>query len=116
MINSVQESLVAQMDMEAIYELVGEKMREIFNAQVIDVVTYDKTANLIEDRYSYEKGDRTLIAPREPNGFRKYVIETKRLLWHNQNVEQVAQKFNNAVVIGEMPKSFVYAPMVQEVK
>src|SRR5664280_2444437 len=34
-INSVQESLVAKMDMEAIYYLVGEKIREVFNAQVI---------------------------------------------------------------------------------
>ena len=29
-INSVQESLVAQMDMKSIYELVGEKIRNIF--------------------------------------------------------------------------------------
>src|SRR5205085_39397 len=48
-INSVQESLVAQIDMKAIYELVGEKMREIFNPQVIDIVTYDSVGNFIED-------------------------------------------------------------------
>ena len=29
------------MDMQGIYELVGEKIREIFDAQVIDIVTYD---------------------------------------------------------------------------
>ena len=38
-INSVQEGLVREMDMQGIYELVGEKIREIFNAQVIDIVT-----------------------------------------------------------------------------
>ncbi len=111
-INSVQESLVAQMNMQAIYDLVGEKMREIFNAQVIDIVTYDKSANLIEDRYSYEKGDRTLIPPRKPSGFRKHVIETKQLLWHNENVEQVMREFSNDIVIGDMPKSQVYVPMI----
>src|SRR6266496_2451322 len=111
-INSVQESLVAQMNMQAIYDLVGEKMREIFNAQVIDIVTYDKSANLIEDRYSYEKGDRTLIPPRKPSGFRKHVIETKQLLWHNENVEQVMRAFSNDIVIGDMPKSQVYVPMI----
>ena len=42
-INSVQEGLAAEMDMQAIYELVGEKIREIFNAQVVDIVIYDPT-------------------------------------------------------------------------
>src|SRR5260370_17887640 len=35
-INSVQEGLVAQLDIESIYDLVGEKIRNIFNAQIID--------------------------------------------------------------------------------
>ena len=111
-INSVQESLVAQMDMQGIYDLVGEKMREIFNAQVIDIVTYDKRLNQIEDRYSYEKGDRTLVGPREPAGFRKHVILTKQLLLHNENVEQATKDFNNKIIIGEMPKSQIYIPMM----
>ena len=65
-INSVQEGLAKELDIQGIYELVGEKIREIFNAQVIDIVTYDKKTNLIEDRYAYEKGDRTLVGPWEP--------------------------------------------------
>ncbi len=62
-INSVQEGLVAKMDIQGIYELVGEKFREIFDAQVIDIVTYDSHLNQIEDRYAYEKGDRTMLGP-----------------------------------------------------
>ena len=111
-INSVQESLVAQMDIKSIYELVGEKIREIFNAQVIDIVTYDSSKNLIEDQYAYEKGDRTILGPRAPKGFRKHVIETGELLLHNDNVEQAVQEFENEILIGEMPKSQVYVPMI----
>ena len=111
-INSVQESLVAQIDMNSIYELVGEKMREIFNPQVIDIVTYDAKTNFIEDRYSYEKGDRTLLPPRKPNGFRKHVIETGEVLLHNENVEQAMRDFDNQILIGEMPKSQIYVPMI----
>ena len=111
-INSVQESLVAKMDMHGIYELVGEKIREIFNAQVIDIVIYDKKANLIEDRYSFEKGDRTLVGPREPKGFRKHVIKTRQLLLHNENVEKAMQDFDNAILIGETPRSQIYVPMM----
>ncbi len=111
-INSVQESLVAQMDMQGIYELVGEKIRQIFDAQVIDIVMYDRSANLIEDRYSYEKGDRTILGPREPKGFRKHVIQTKQILLHNENVEQAMQEFDNIILIGDMPKSQIYVPMM----
>jgi GAF domain-containing protein len=111
-INSVQESLVAKMDMQGIYELVGETIREIFDAQVIDIVTYDPKANLIEDRYAYEKGDRTLLGPREVKGFRKHVIETKQLLLHNENVERAMREFGNEILIGEVPKSQVYVPMI----
>jgi GAF domain-containing protein len=111
-INSVQESLVAEMDMNGIYELVGEKMREIFNPQVIDIVTYDSRANLIEDKYSFEKGDRTLVGPRKPKGFRKHVIETGHILLHNNNVERAVREFGNEILIGETPKSQIYVPMI----
>jgi signal transduction histidine kinase/CheY-like chemotaxis protein len=111
-INSVQEGLVAQMDMQGIYDLVGEKIREIFNAQVIDIVTYTRVANLIEDRYSFEKGDRTLLGPRQPSGFRKHVIATRQPLVINQNMEQAGREYDNKVVIGEASKSCVFVPMI----
>ena len=111
-INSVQESLVAKMDIQGIYELVGEKIREIFDAQVIDIVTYDKENNLMEDRYGYEKGDRSTLGPREPNGFRKHVIETRQMLMHNDNVVQRMKEFDNEVLIGDIPKSQMYVPMI----
>ena len=111
-INSVQESLVARIDIQGIYELVGEKIREIFDAQVIDIVTYDKTVNLIEDRYAYEKGDRTTLGPREPKGFRKHVIQSRQMLMHNENVEQKMKEFDNEVLIGDIPKSQMYVPMI----
>jgi GAF domain-containing protein/CheY-like chemotaxis protein len=111
-INSVQEGLVAQMDMQGIYDLVGEKMRTIFNAQVIDIVTYDREANLIEDRYSYEKGDTTRLGPRQPKGFRKHVIENRQPLVLNQNMVQAQHDYDNQVVIGEPTKSCVFVPMI----
>ncbi|MBL0026304.1 MAG: GAF domain-containing protein [Saprospiraceae bacterium] len=111
-INSVQEGLVAQMDIQSIYDLVGEKIREIFDAQVVDIVTYDAGTNLIEDRYAYEKGDRTMLGPREINGFRKYVATSKQMLVHNENIDQAMLEFGNKVLIGEVPKSHIYVPMI----
>ncbi|HEY3385353.1 MAG TPA: triple tyrosine motif-containing protein, partial [Saprospiraceae bacterium] len=50
-INIVQEGLAAQMDMEGIYDLVGEKIREIFKAQVVDIAIYNKETNRLQDKY-----------------------------------------------------------------
>ena len=111
-INSVQEGLVAQMDMQSIYDLVGEKIRNIFQAQIVDIVTYDKNKNLIEDRYAFEKGDRTLLGPREPHGFRKYVIQTRQVFLINEDLDKVSREFDSYVLIGEQPKSAVFVPMI----
>jgi K+-sensing histidine kinase KdpD/CheY-like chemotaxis protein len=111
-INSVQEGLVREMDMHGIYEMVGEKIREIFNAQVIDIVTYDSKTKLLEDRYSYEKGDRTIFGPRPPKGFGKHVIETGQLLVVNKDMEAASQKYDSVVISGERPKSAVFVPML----
>jgi GAF domain-containing protein/CheY-like chemotaxis protein len=111
-INSVQEGLVAQMDMQAIYDLVGEKIRNIFNAQIIDIVTYDKKKNLIEDKYSFEKGDRSLVAPRKPTGFRKHVIESPHVFLINEKMNEVSREYDSYVTIGELPKSAVFVPMM----
>jgi len=111
-INSVQEGLVAQMDIQSIYDLVGEKIRNIFQAQIIDIVTYDKKKNLIEDRYAFEKGDRTLLGQREPLGFRKHVIDSHQVFLINENMDAMSKQYESYVTIGEQPKSAVFVPMI----
>lgn len=112
-INSVQEGLAKELEINGIYELVGEKIREIFNAQVIDIVTYDKKDNTVQDCYAYEKGDRTLVGKRPLQGFRKHVIESQKPLVINENRDEISKKYGgNPVVIGEKPKSLVFVPMI----
>ena len=36
-INGVQQGLAAELDMQAMYDLVGDKIQEIFDAQVVDI-------------------------------------------------------------------------------
>ncbi len=111
-INSVQVELAKELDAKGIYDLVGEKIREILKADVVDIVTYDKAKNLISDVYAYEMGDFTLLAAREPIGFRKYVIENPGVLLINEDKENASLKYNNKVLIGEGSKSLVFVPMI----
>ena len=40
-INSVQEGLALKPDMQAIYDLVGDKIQETFNVQSVNITIYD---------------------------------------------------------------------------
>jgi hypothetical protein len=71
LINSVQEALAGELEMQAIYDVVGDKLQEIFDAQVVDIGVYDEASGLIRFPYTIERGVRFPDAPMELIGFRK---------------------------------------------
>jgi PAS domain S-box-containing protein len=111
-INSVQEGLASKLNLQAICELIGEKVREVFNVQVVDIVAYDVAANLISMPYSYENGDRSIIAPCEPYGFRLNVINNRAPLLIDQNFAELAAQHNNPLLTGDWPKSALFVPLL----
>ncbi|HEX6271054.1 MAG TPA: GAF domain-containing protein [Anaerolineales bacterium] len=111
-INSVQEALATKLDLQAIYELIGDKVCEVFKVQVMDIVTYDPSLNLISMPYSYEKGDRSVITPREPYGFRLHVINSREPLLINENFAELASQHNNPILTGACPKSALFMPLL----
>ena len=115
-INSVQEELASKLDAQAIYELIGEKVREVFHVQVVDIVIHDPATNLISMPYSYEKDDRSVIAPREPYGFRLHVINSREPLLINEKFVELASQHDNPLLTGAWPKSALFVPMLVEEK
>ena len=111
-INMVQEALASKLDVQAIYELIGERVMDVFHVEVMDIVSYDPDTNAISMPYSYEKGDRTVITPCEPYGFRLQVIKTRQPLLVNQGFEDLASQYNNPVLTGEWPKSALFVPLL----
>src|SRR5260370_60459 len=61
-INSVQQALAAELNMQGIYDAVGDKIREIFNHADMSIRVYDPQTNLIHYPYAYEGGKRIAIA------------------------------------------------------
>ena len=68
LINSVQESIAGELDEQAIYDLVGEKLREIFDAQVLDIAVYDETAGIL--RFVVPDRARRSLPERDAAGHR----------------------------------------------
>ena len=62
--------------------------------------------------YSYENGDRSVITPQEPYGFRLKVMKSGEPLLINQNFKQLAIQNNNPLITGEWPKSALFVPLM----
>ena len=61
LINDVQRGLAMNLDMQAMYDLVGDRLQEIFDAQVVDIGIYDASTNLVNFAYTIEKGVRRFV-------------------------------------------------------
>jgi signal transduction histidine kinase/DNA-binding response OmpR family regulator/uncharacterized protein YigA (DUF484 family) len=113
-INDIQKQLSTNMDLTSICEYIGEKTRDVFNVEVVDIILYDERTYTIRMPYSYEKGDRSVISPQPPYGCRLEVIKTGNPLLINKGFKEKSAELNNPVLTGNCPKSALFVPMVVE--
>ena len=55
--NSVGQALATQLDLDALIDLVGERVRETFDADIAYVALHDEAAGVIEFPYNWELGE-----------------------------------------------------------
>src|SRR5512136_890236 len=60
-INSVQAALAAELNIQGIYNAIGDKIREIFHNKDVGIRIYDQQTNLIHFPYTVERGRRLTI-------------------------------------------------------
>ncbi|HEY6569531.1 MAG TPA: GAF domain-containing protein, partial [Candidatus Limnocylindrales bacterium] len=112
-VNEVQQGLAAQIEMQAMYDLVGDRLRDVFDAQVLDIGILDREAGLIHFPYTIERGVRFPDEPIPLMGIRKHVIETREPLLMNERVAERAVELGQPGVLqGEEPKSTMWAPLL----
>ena len=114
MINSVQDSIAGELDQQAIYDLVGEKLREVFDAQVVDIAVHDEAEGLLRFVYQIERGVHFPNVTFPVMGFRKHVMETREPLAIHENMDAALVTYGNpAAVAGEPSKgSAIFQPLV----
>jgi PAS domain S-box-containing protein len=112
LINSVQDALAGELELQAIYDAVGDRIREVFDAEVVDIAMYDEASGLIHFPYAIERGERSPDEPMALMGFRQHVIETRESLRLDERVADATKQYGNPVLSGEMPKSVLYVPLV----
>jgi PAS domain S-box-containing protein len=114
LINGVQAALAGELELQAIYDVVGDKIQEVFDAQVVDIGMYEPSSGLIYFPYTIERGVRFPDEPIPLIGFRKHVMETRESLLIAENLTEATERYGNPLLSGEMPKSVLYVPLVAE--
>jgi GAF domain-containing protein/CheY-like chemotaxis protein len=78
LINSIQQGLAARLDFQAIVDLVGDKLREVFGVEDLSIRWWDDEADTIVQLYSVEHGAHLPKGPPRPVGAAS--APTRRLL------------------------------------
>jgi len=115
LINSVQEGLSSKYEMQAIYDLVGDKLRATFNAQIVMISQYDSQTNKIFHHYAIERGQHLHIPGWHPiDASRSKVVRTKKSLMINQDeINALLDTKKMQVVPGtEVPKTWLGVPLL----
>ena len=116
-INSVQEGLVAQLDIQTIYNLVGNQVQETFNAQSVLIGIKNEETKIIILPYTYEKGEiihgfsfsygeppYSVIFEEFFHGPEPFLVD--------ENTKEWMDKYGIAPMDGtEVPKTMVFVPL-----
>ncbi|HEV8236181.1 MAG TPA: GAF domain-containing protein, partial [Gemmatimonadaceae bacterium] len=114
-INSVQAALAAELNMQGIYDAVGDKIREIFNQADVGIRIYDRQTALVHYPYIYERGQRIVVEshPLRQEGIASHVLRTRETLVINEDMDRVSAQYGSFTLPGTQDeKSAVFVPLV----
>ena len=115
LIHSVQEGLSCRLDMQGIYDLVGDKLRDTFNAQVVMISQYDPLTRKLFHHYAIERGRHLHIPDWQPlDSSRAEIVRTRKpFMIQAEEIFRVVSGGKMRVVPGtELPKSWLGVPML----
>src|SRR5256885_16016759 len=93
-INSIQQGMAEKLDFQAIVDLVGDKLRDVFHTGDIGIRWYDPKANLNHFLYQYEHGVRDYQPPRPPSAGSLKLLQTRQPVVANNPAEDAALGFS----------------------
>ena len=112
-INEVQRALAAETTAQRMYEILGEKVHDAFDAQVVDVAILDRAGEHLRFAYSVERGVVQTVGDIPVIGARRRVLETQAPLLISDHVaEQLVALGQPAAIQGEVPKTALWAPLI----
>ncbi len=115
LINQLQEKFTSKIGMQAIYDLVGDSLRDTFNAQVVMISQYDPFTRQIFHHFAIERGQHIQIPGWHPiDDSRLAIVNTgKPLLINGDAIIQLLTGGKMHIIPGtELPKSWLGVPIL----
>ncbi|HEU5205599.1 MAG TPA: GAF domain-containing protein [Candidatus Limnocylindrales bacterium] len=113
LINDVQHGLAQNLDIQAMYDLVGDKIQEIFDAQVVDIAVFDDEAGVAHFPYTIERGQRLPDQPLPFNAATTDFRRNKETVVLNRDIQGwYSSRGFDIVIQGETPRSMVFVPLM----
>jgi len=110
-VNSIQDGLAARLDIDAIFELVGDRIAEIFPGHAVVLFMYDEEQDLVVAKYLLEGGVRHFPPSGPPGVIIRKVLERKQPMLFSTRAEFEAM--GAGTIPGTEPSlSGMYAPLV----
>ncbi|MCL4559514.1 MAG: GAF domain-containing protein [Chloroflexi bacterium] len=109
-INEIQQGLAEELDFQAIIDLVGDKLRGVFQTSDTGINWYDEQTNLIHYLYAYEHGKRLSFDPKPPapdGPFERMRQTHQPIIYHDQ------ASLEALTISGtDTPKSACFIPII----
>ena len=99
LVNDVQRGLAERLEMQAMYDLVGDRIQEIFDAQVVDIGILDPDPRMIHFPYTIERGVRFPDEPIELIGLRRIALQTREPVVINEDAERASVEAGQPFVL-----------------
>jgi signal transduction histidine kinase/CheY-like chemotaxis protein/HAMP domain-containing protein len=106
-ISKVSEALIAESELDSTIQLIGNQMREIFNADIVYVALLDPKTNLIH--FPYQVGE-TFTTLKLGEGLTSKIIETGEALLINRDVLERSVEIG-AIPVGREALSYLGVPI-----
>src|SRR5437763_6786406 len=106
-VNSVGQALSSQLDLGALIELVGERVRETFDADIAYVALHDQAAGQIDFAYYYETGERRPEPPLQyGEGLTSQILASREPLLLNRQ-----EQYEGLATVGTPSRSYLGVPI-----
>ncbi len=106
-VNTVSQALISELDLATLLELVGEQIRQTFDAEIVYVALHQPRTNLIHFPYAFGE---TLSPIRYGEGLTSKIIETGQPLLINEDIGHRHAELKTQR-IGVAAKSYLGVPI-----
>jgi PAS domain S-box-containing protein len=112
-INTISQMLISAPNIQALLEIIGGKIQQVFNAPIVYIALYDQAEGTINFAYYYHNQQRVEVVPiRFGEGMTSHIIQTRQPLLINHNWAEEAQKYNVVHNLTGLVKASLGVPMI----